>query len=160
MKSTVTNTAGEDTAAREMLAALRLLSIKGHVPGEQVERWEAAVDAGEPEPSRIAAIRAVLAEFDWGHDDLQYALERVDQIANSTRVDSGIEPGGGAYLTPVDLVTVLAALDQAADRKRDRAEECSNCDFDPQSPLCPGCEHGLAQADAYDTLAAKLGGAS
>jgi hypothetical protein len=33
-------------------------------------------DAGQ-----LAAIRAVLARFDWEHDDRQYALEEIDRIA-------------------------------------------------------------------------------
>ena len=121
MESKVTNTAGAGSAAHEMLAALRLLSIKGHVPGDQVGRWESAIEGGEPEVSRIAAIRAIFDAFDWETGDRQYALEKIDQIAAGSRVASGTESGGGAYLTPADLVTVLDALDQAADRKRDRA---------------------------------------
>lgn len=112
----------------------------------------------EPEGGKLAAIRAVLAEFDWETDDRQYALERIDQIATGTRVESGPEPGGGAYLVPADLVTALAALDQAADRKRARAAGCPDCMAHP-ADLCDGCDRNLAQAVAYDALAAKLGGA-
>lgn len=31
---------------------------------------------------RLAEIRAILAAFDWEHDDRQYALEAIDRIAN------------------------------------------------------------------------------
>jgi hypothetical protein len=30
---------------------------------------------------KLAAVRAVLARFDWEHDDRQYALEEIDRIA-------------------------------------------------------------------------------
>ncbi len=148
-----------ETAAREMLAALRLLSIKGHVPDsqERVERWESALSVGEPGLSRLAAIRGVLEFFDWECGDRQSALEEIDQIATGSRTESGTEPGGSAYLTAPDVSAVLDALDLAADCKRGRAEECSDCDVDPQSALCPACEGRLARAGDFDALAAKLG---
>jgi prevent-host-death family protein len=31
---------------------------------------------------RLAEIRAILAAFDWEHDDRQYALERIEMIAD------------------------------------------------------------------------------
>jgi hypothetical protein len=31
---------------------------------------------------RLAKIRAVLAAFDWEHDDRQYALEAIERIAD------------------------------------------------------------------------------
>lgn len=31
---------------------------------------------------RITAIRQVLADFDWEFDDRQYALEKIDRLAN------------------------------------------------------------------------------
>ena len=32
--------------------------------------------------AQVAAIRAILAAFEWGSDDLQYALEEIDQIVS------------------------------------------------------------------------------
>jgi hypothetical protein len=43
----------------------------------------------------------------------------------------------------------LSALDEAADYKRDRAETCAD-----QS--CGTCQHRLAAARIYDTLAVRL----
>jgi hypothetical protein len=39
-------------------------------------------DTGQPEDSAatLAEVRAVLAAFDWGHDDLQAALEKIAGI--------------------------------------------------------------------------------
>jgi hypothetical protein len=62
--------------------------------------------APEPEPGKLGAIRAVLDAFDWEHYDRQYALERIEQIADGSRTASGAEPGGGAYVTPADLQTL------------------------------------------------------
>jgi hypothetical protein len=40
------------------------------------ERLDGTEDAG-----RLAEIRAILAGFDWEHDDRQYALEQIEMIA-------------------------------------------------------------------------------
>jgi len=37
-------------------------------------------DAAAEDTRRLAAIRAVLAAFDWEHDDRQYALESIERI--------------------------------------------------------------------------------
>jgi hypothetical protein len=49
-----------------------------------VLRKEPAVSDLTPEDAaaKLAEIRTVLGAFDWGSDDLQYALEQVDEIAN------------------------------------------------------------------------------
>jgi hypothetical protein len=35
----------------------------------------------DPDAGRLAAVRAVLARFDWERDDRQYALEEIERIA-------------------------------------------------------------------------------
>lgn len=65
-----------------------------------------------------------------------------------------------AGLTAADRRTVLAALDVAADAKRDAAERCADCDGEPDGGLCGTCEGRLAQADEFDALAERIGGAS
>jgi hypothetical protein len=83
--------------------------------------YAAALEAaGEPEPPdvvgdpaedtrRLEAIRAVLAGFDWEHDDRQYALEEIERIAG----------GGGGDQEDDD--------DQADDHWRDYNYTCSAC---------------------------------
>ena len=44
---------------------------------ERVTRLNGGQDAGD-----LDAIRAVLAGFDWEHDDRQYALEQIEMIAD------------------------------------------------------------------------------
>ena len=51
-----------------------------------------------------------------------------------------------------EVKTVVAALDIAADYKRDRAELCADC----TSQTCPTCESRLRDAHAYDHLSAQL----
>jgi hypothetical protein len=38
------------------------------------------IDDGREDAGKLAEVRAVLDSFDWGHDDLQYALEKIDRI--------------------------------------------------------------------------------
>ena len=47
---------------------------------------------------------------------------------------------------------MLAALDIAADYKRDRAEMCADC----PDQSCPACQSRLHDAQAYDQLAGQM----
>ncbi|MGH3224749.1 MAG: hypothetical protein ACRDPY_39740 [Streptosporangiaceae bacterium] len=51
-----------------------------------------------------------------------------------------------------EVKTLLAALDIAADYKRDRAETCADC----ADKSCLTCQSRLQDAQAYDRLAAQL----
>ena len=55
-------------------------------------------------------------------------------------------------LSRADASTVVAALDIAADYKRDRAEMCADC----PDQSCPTCETRLRDARAYDEMAGRL----
>jgi hypothetical protein len=55
-------------------------------------------------------------------------------------------------IAPAEAKTLLAALDAAADYKRDRAETCADC----ADQSCPACESRLQDAQAYDRLAARM----
>ena len=58
-----------------------------------------------------------------------------------------------AVIVPAsDLTTVLAALDIAADYKRDRAEMCTDC----PDQSCPDCQTRLHDARAYDQIAGRM----
>ena len=48
--------------------------------------------------------------------------------------------------------TILAALDEASDYKRDRAECCADC----ADQSCGTCQHRLETARAYESLAVRL----
>ena len=67
------------------------------------------------------------------------------------------EPSGpdsrDAVIVPAsELKTVLAALDIAADYKRDRAEMCTDC----PDQSCPACQSPLQDAQAYDQMADQM----
>ena len=62
-------------------------------------------------------------------------------------------PGEGANSIPAaDVGTITAALDQAADHKRDRAATCA----DSAHQSCRDGEFRLRAALAYDSVAARL----
>ena len=59
-------------------------------------------------------------------------------------------PGQDAVIVSADQVkTLLAALDDAAEYKRDRAETCADC----ADQSCTTCQWRLQAAEAYDQLA-------
>ncbi len=55
-------------------------------------------------------------------------------------------------LSHADVSTVFAALDIAADYKRDRAEACADC----PDQSCPTCQSRLQDARSYDQMAGRL----
>ena len=57
-----------------------------------------------------------------------------------------------AALPPADRRTILAAPDQAADDKRDRAANCPDC----ADQSCGTCQYRHQTAQAYDDVAARL----
>jgi hypothetical protein len=59
---------------------------------------------------------------------------------------------GTVILSAAEVKTVLFALDEAADDKRDRAGTCADC----ADQSCPTCQWRLQGAQAYDHLAAQL----
>ena len=63
------------------------------------------------------------------------------------------QPTTPAVIVSADQVkTLLAALDDAAENKRDRAATCADCTDQP----CTSCQWRLQAADAYDHLAVQL----
>jgi len=67
------------------------------------------------------------------------------------------EPAGepdtdALVLTGTDISTVLAALDLAAEYKRDLAETCADC----ADRSCPSCQYRLQHAQDYDRLASRI----
>jgi hypothetical protein len=61
--------------------------------------------------------------------------------------------GPGAVIVPADQVkTLLAALDDAAEYKRDRAATCADC----ANQSCTTCHQRLQAADAYDQVAVQI----
>ena len=62
-------------------------------------------------------------------------------------------PGPPAVIvSAAEVKTLLAALDEAAEYKRDRAETCADC----ADQSCTTCQWRLQAADAYDQLAGQM----
>jgi hypothetical protein len=62
-------------------------------------------------------------------------------------------PGQDAVLvSAAEITTLLAALADAAEDKRDRAETCADC----AGQCCPTCQWRLQAAEAYDQLAGRM----
>ncbi len=62
-------------------------------------------------------------------------------------------PGPAAVIISADQVkTLLAALDKAAEYKRDRAATCADC----SDQSCTTCQWRLQVADTYDHMAAQI----
>ena len=62
-------------------------------------------------------------------------------------------PGQPAVIVPAGQVkTLLAALDDATEYKRDRAETCADC----ADQSCTICRWRLQAADAYDQMAGQM----
>jgi hypothetical protein len=113
--------------------------------------------ARDPEPVRLAAIRALLQAFDWERDDRQYALERIERIATGELTASGFELAGGAYLTAADTRTALGALADAVEFLEHRAgQSCPDCEASPVE-LCGDHAADLEAAGAYRALTRVLG---
>ncbi|MGO9078138.1 MAG: hypothetical protein ACLQDY_03740 [Streptosporangiaceae bacterium] len=70
----VTEPTDGESAIADALAAM---------PGDVclvVTRWLQRRQGAGPEAGKLAEVRAVLAAFDWGRDDLQYALKHIERI--------------------------------------------------------------------------------
>ena len=75
----------------------------------------------------------------------EVSLSRTEPAPEPAAQDAVTVPAG-------EVKTLLAALDIAADYKRDRAAACADC----TSQSCPTCQSRLQHARAYDRLAAHL----
>jgi hypothetical protein len=74
-------------------------------------------------------------------------------VVPSSRPTEAQPPGPPAVIVYADEVkTLLAALDEAAEYKRDRAETCTDC----ANQSCTTCEWRLQIADVYDQMAAQM----
>ena len=87
--------------------------------------------------------------------DLAYVYDGTRDVSYGT--DLTPEPPGPAdqdavILTDAEVHTVVAALDIAADYKRDRAAACADC----ADQTCLICQSRLRDTQAYDQMAAQM----
>jgi hypothetical protein len=74
-------------------------------------------------------------------------------VAPSSQPTAPQPPGPPAVIVSADEVkTLLAALDDAAEYKRDRGATCADC----ADQSCTTCQRRLQVGDAYDQMAAQM----
>jgi hypothetical protein len=126
----------------------------------------------------IIDVLDVLEQHGYGRGDDQHTGCAVGLIGDLARIYEGAQDApAGAYVVPAlqprqlsparpaptattsaetiagaGMHTILAALDEAADYKRDRAESCADCG----DQTCGTCQYRLEGARAYESLAARL----
>jgi antitoxin (DNA-binding transcriptional repressor) of toxin-antitoxin stability system len=75
----------------EVALGARITILRYDKPAALLVPVPAASEAETGAQQRLAEIRAILAAFDWERDDSQYALERIEMIA-----DGGQEQDAGS----------------------------------------------------------------
>jgi hypothetical protein len=76
-----------------------------------------------------------------------------DVVVSSSRPTASQPPGRAALMVSADQVkTLLTALDEAAEYKRDRAATCAEC----ADQSCTTCQWRLQAANSYDQIAAQM----
>jgi hypothetical protein len=120
----------------------------------------------------ILEVLDVMERHGYRRSDSQHTGQAVGLIRDMTRTYEGTQDAPGGYVVvpssrPVapepsgppavivsagEVKTLLAALDEAAEYKRDRAETCADC----ADQSCTTCQWRLQAADAYDQMAGQI----
>jgi hypothetical protein len=101
------------------------------------------------------AVRLVgdLARIYEGTQEVPDGARLVPEPSQATLDQAGRAAAGHVEaIAGVGLPTILSALDEASDYKRDRAAACSDC----ADQSCGTCQHRLDAARAYESLATRL----
>jgi hypothetical protein len=128
--------------------------------------------------SLIIDVLDVLEKHGYRRGDDRHTGRAVGLVGDLARIYEGTqEAPAGAYLAPrpepshagpaqarppsaksataiasAGMLTILSALDEASDYKRDRAAGCADC----ADQSCGTCQHRLDAAHAYESLATRL----
>ena len=121
----------------------------------------------------ILEVLDVMERHGYRHKDNEHAGQALGLIGDAARIYEGTldaPPGGYVVVPPsrppapqppgppavivsaAEVKTLLAALDEAAEYKRDRAETYADC----AGQSCTTCQWRLQAADAYDQLAGQM----
>ena len=104
-------------------------------------------------PARPSALIRDLARIYEGTLDYPYGRSSRQAPSPPTAPEpSGPDGRDAVIVSASEVKTVLAALDVAADYKRDRAETCADC----PDQSCPACQSRLHDAGAYDQMADRM----
>jgi hypothetical protein len=121
---------------------LDALERHGHVPGD------------DQHAGRAIGLIGDLARIYEGSQDYPAGahLIKIPSSLSAQAEHPGQDRHDAVTLTGADVSTAVAALDIAADYKRDRAEVCADC----ADQSCPTCQSRHRDAQAYDHLAAQI----
>jgi hypothetical protein len=109
--------------------------------------------ADEEHTGRAILLISDLARIYEGTQDHPFGPHVNEAAPSKTQPSPSQLAAQDAATVPADQVkTLLAALDIAADYKRDHAAGCSDC----TSQSCPTCQSRLQHARTYDRVAAHL----
>ena len=124
----------------------------------------------------IIEVLDVLERHGYHRSDSEHTGQAIGLIRHMARIYEGTldAPGGGYVVVPsspptapqpptppgqdavivstAEVKTLLAALDDAAEYKRDRAETCADC----AGQSCTTCQWRLQAADTYDQMAGRM----
>jgi hypothetical protein len=118
----------------------------------------------------ILEVLDVMERHGYRRSDNQHAGQAIGLIGDVARIYEGTldAPRGGyvvvsssrpaapqppgVIVSAGEAKTLLAALDEAAEYKRDRAETCADC----ADQSCTTCQWRLQAADAYDQMAGQV----
>ena len=121
----------------------------------------------------ILEVLGVMERHGYHSGDDQHAGQAIGLIQDVARIYEGTQdtPPGSYVVVPssqpttpqpprlpavilpaAEVKTLLAALDEAAEYKRDRAETCADC----ADQSCATCQWRLQAADAYDQMAGQM----
>jgi hypothetical protein len=121
----------------------------------------------------ILEVLDVMERHGYRRSDNEHAGQAIGLIGDVARIYEGTldAPRGGYVVVPssrpvapqppvpravivsaAEVKTLLAALDEAAEYKRDRAETCADC----ADQSCTTCHRRLQAADAYDQMPGQI----
>ena len=125
----------------------------------------------------IHEVLDVMKRHGYRHSHNEHTGQAIGLIRATARIYEGtlVAPAGGYVVVPssqpaeaqppgppavivsaAQVETLLAALDEAAEYKRDRAATCADC----ADQSCATCQWRLQAADAYDQMAGQMGQAA
>ena len=87
-----------------------------------------------------------------GTRDAPYGTYLNQAVAPETRPPAPEADQDAVIHSAAEVRTLVTALDETADYKRDRAASCTDC----PDQSCPTCQSRLQAAQAYDHLAAQM----
>ncbi len=115
------------------------------------------------QPGIIPDLAALLvAALQRRHDSAYYAVRIAERLAlgndaTEAAAEAGLRKALGPVLDRRQLGTVLAALEDAADYRREYKDgDCADCDGLPKGELCGDHDTDRAMASMYDLLAGEL----